>query len=257
MLFAPFFVLAAYMTALYAIALIRDDNGTADIGYGIGFIVFTSFTLWTFGTTQPGLIMTALVLLWGMRLAIRIGKKNWNKPEDFRYRAWREVWGTTFYWRSYLQIYLLQGAVIACVALPVYLSIVRPGEPIGWLFGCGVLLWCIGFLFEVLGDYQLDAFIKNPENKGKIMMSGLWAYSRHPNYFGEATMWFGMALMATAVSSAWIFAWASPLLITFLLLKVSGVPLLEKRWEGNPDWESYKARTSVFIPLPPRSGTPQ
>lgn len=121
-----------------------------------------------------------------------------------------------------------------------------------WLVVTGFVLWLIGFFFETVGDAQLDAFIKNPENKGKIMMSGLWKYSRHPNYFGESTMWWGIALMSLGLSALPLYGFVSPLLITYLLLYVSGVPMLERRWEGNPEWEAYKARTSVIVPLPPR-----
>jgi steroid 5-alpha reductase family enzyme len=120
------------------------------------------------------------------------------------------------------------------------------------LFSAGLLLWVFGFFFEVVGDYQLDRFITAPKNKGKIMTQGLWKYSRHPNYFGESLMWWGMAVMAASLSVYPFIGFVSPVLITFLLLKVSGVSMLEKRWEGNPAWEAYKKRTSVFLPLPPK-----
>jgi steroid 5-alpha reductase family enzyme len=197
--------------------------------------------------------MYALTLLWGVRLSVRIYRKNKGKPEDFRYRAWRDAWGRWFYLRSYLQIFLLQASIAYVIALPVMLALALPASKVeGAAVTAGLLVWCVGFFFEVRGDYELDTFLKNPENKGKIMMGGLWQYSRHPNYFGESLMWWGMAALAWGVSSVGIFGLVSPALITFLLLFVSGVPMLEKRWEGKPGWEEYASRTSVFLPLPPR-----
>lgn len=248
----PFGALLLYMLALFAIARVRDDNGTADIGYGIGFIVTTCAALFAHGATLYTGLLTGLVVVWGVRLATRIYLKNKGKPEDFRYRAWREAWGKMFTIRSLFQIYLLQGTVIFTVALPVLLAIVTPREQYLPLVVLGTFVWCIGFLFEVVGDAQLDRFIRNPVNKGKIMTSGLWRYSRHPNYFGESAMWWGMALAASGLTAYPLLGFISPILITYLLLKVSGVPMLEKKWEGNPEWEAYKARTSVFIPMSPR-----
>lgn len=254
LLFLSAVVLGVYMTGLYVLSLVLKNNGVADIGYGVGVMVVVSTALYLAPPVSVWVtVLGALPFVWGARLALRIFRKNYGKPEDFRYKAWREEWGTTFWWRSYLQVYLLQGAVIFLVALPVTLTVLFPAEaPTQWLVAVGVVLWLIGFFFETVGDAQLDAFIKNPENKGKIMMSGLWKYSRHPNYFGESTMWWGIALMSLGLSAFPLYGFISPVLITYFLLYVSGVPMLEKRWEGNPEWEAYKARTSVIVPLPPR-----
>lgn len=254
MLLVSLAVLLGYMTCLYIVALALRNNGIADVGYGVAFIVVI---LATYAQVQPSITLTVLLLLafpliWGVRLALRIGKKNYGKPEDFRYKAWRDAWGTTFIWRSFLQVYMLQGLVVFIVSLPVTLSLVYPASVVTYpLVYLGAVLWCVGFFFEAVGDYELDAFIANPANKGAIMMRGLWHYTRHPNYFGESLMWVSLALIGLGTSSIGILGIVSPLLITYLLLKVSGVPLLEKRWEGNPQWEEYKKRTSVFIPFPP------
>jgi steroid 5-alpha reductase family enzyme len=252
-LLASLFVLLIYMTSLFLIALFRKDNGTADIGYGIGFMVLTATILleeYPFSFFQY--IPALFTFIWGTRLALRIYRKNKGKPEDFRYRAWREAWGATFIPQSFLQIYMLQGIIIFLVALPVTASLLFPTLiPENNFLLLGVLLWMVGFFFESRADFELDTFIKNPENKGKIMTSGLWKYSRHPNYFGESLMWWSMALIAYSITGLAVVL-ISPLLITYLLLKVSGIPMLEKRWAGNPEWEAYKAKTSAFIPLPPR-----
>ncbi len=236
------------------VSLITKNNGVADIGYGVAFMIVIAATLLQSPTSNGYLlILIALPFIWGLRLASRIYQKNKGKAEDFRYKAWRDEWGNSFVWRSYLQIYILQGLVVFIVALPVTLALVYPATVFNiTLFYVGLVLWLVGFFFETVGDYQLDRFIQNPENKGKIMTSGLWKYSRDPNYFGESTMWFGIATISLSLSSIPFVAVVSPLLITFLLLKVSGVPMLEKHFAGNPEWEEYQKKTSVFIPLLPK-----
>jgi steroid 5-alpha reductase family enzyme len=253
LLFGLFFLLI-YMSGLFVVAFIRKNNGTADIGYGIAFIVLiAAVTFASAPVTLQVLVLATLPLIWGLRLATRIFYKNLGKPEDFRYKAWREAWGKTFFVRSFLQVYMLQGLVVFFVALPVTLSLAYPIATVDLRFMVvGILLWLVGFFFEVVGDSQLDTFIKNPANKGKIMTIGLWKYSRHPNYFGESVMWWGIALASFGLTILPFLGLIGPTLITFLLLKVSGVPLLEKHFEGNPEWEVYKARTSVFFPLPPK-----
>jgi steroid 5-alpha reductase family enzyme len=246
--------LVCFMVFLFGVSLFIKNNGVADVGYGLAFLVVVGVT--TFLVPPTSWYLSALIFMvfvWGIRLAVRIFLKNYGKPEDFRYRAWRESWGRTFIVRSFFQIYLLQGTIAFLIVSPVTLSLLFPAStPSSALFFIGMVVWLIGFCFELVGDYQLDRFLKNPSNKGMILMSGLWQYSRHPNYFGESTMWWGVALIGVGLSSLpWAVMFVSPILITFLLLKVSGVPMLEKRWEGNPAWEAYKEKTSVFLPLPP------
>lgn len=249
--------LLIYMTTAYVVSLILKDNGIADIAYGGGFALLAWSTYLLGGGSLAGFFISLLATIWALRLSIRIFLRNHGKPEDFRYRAWREAWGKTFIWRSYLQVYLLQGTVIFLVSLPLTLTnIFGTDGTLGALSALALILWGAGFFFEAVGDYQLARFTGNPENKGKIMDRGLWRYTRHPNYFGESVMWWALALFAATV--LWpslvlvVATFISPVLITFLLLKVSGVPMLEARFAGNPQWEAYKARTSVFLPLPPK-----
>ena len=256
---AAAFVLWCYMTTLFVFAVIKRDNSIADIGYGIGFILVAYTGLFVgdnpFGHTSSfvELVVVALVTLWGARLALRIYTKNKGKPEDFRYAKWRAEW-KFFYLRSYLQVFLLQGVIIYIISLPVLLVTHMGGTDTSDMFAliCGVLVWFIGFFFEAVGDRQLDIFLKKPESKGKLMTTGLWRFTRHPNYFGESLMWWGIFVVAYASGHPlWYIAVISPLLITFLLLKVSGIPLLEAKMSEHPDWLEYARRTSVFIPLPP------
>ena len=250
--------LFVYMTFAFCLALYQRDNGVADIAYGCGFILL-AWVSWTGGMhSLAGALLSIFVTVWGLRLAVRIYAKNWNKPEDFRYKAMRDRWGKNVVVRSFFTIFMLQGALIFIIALPVMLTNVYATAPglslLSWL---GSIIWAKGFLFETVGDYQLDMFRKNPLNKGHIMNTGLWYFTRHPNYFGESLMWWGIALVAySQLTLVWGYALAlvvviSPITITYLLLKVSGIPLLEAHFSGE-EWEGYKKRTNSFIPWFPK-----
>jgi steroid 5-alpha reductase family enzyme len=245
-------LLFAYMSMWFVFSLIKKRNDVADVAWGLGFVLMT----WTsyFISSDVGvrgLIVGILVTIWGLRLAWHIHKRNKGKTEDYRYLAWRKEWGKWFFIRSYLQVYLLQGMFLFMIVFPVLLINKTGGAVFGILDVIGILVWILGFYFEAVGDAQLSRFIKDPLNKGKLMQSGLWAYTRHPNYFGEVTQWWGIWLIALSVQSGW-FGIIGPLTITFLILKVSGIPLLEKKMEENPEFAEYKRKTSIFIPMPTR-----
>lgn len=243
-------------TILFFIAQFKKDNSIIDIAYGLTFIAVTYelASMQTRALAPASIFILFLITVWGIRLAYRIFMKNRGKGEDFRYQAWRKEWsrhGTRYYFaRAYLQIFILQGIIISIVLLPFTLSLVTASLSNSLLL-VGLVVWIFGFIFEVVGDRQLDAFIKNPNKTSTIMKTGLWKYTRHPNYFGESTMWFGLAFISYS-SGVSLLVFLSPILITSLLLFVSGIPLLEKRWAGIPEWEVYKAKTSPFIPLPPK-----
>ncbi len=246
-------ILFVYMNTWFLIALLKKRNDVADIAWGLGFVVmaWVSFFLSeNFGSR--GLLINILVSIWGLRLAWHIYNRNKNRAEDYRYLAWRKAWGNWFYLRSYLQVYLLQGALLFVIALPVLVINTSGDQNFTWFDSAGVAVWLIGFFFETIGDAQLAKFIKNPENKGKLMQSGLWAYTRHPNYFGEVAQWWGIWIAALSVSGAWITI-AGPLTITLLILKVSGIPMLEKKMMENPEFADYKRRVSIFLPMPPKT----
>jgi steroid 5-alpha reductase family enzyme len=253
-------IVLAFTTILFFIAQVKKDNSIIDIAYGLGFITTAGFltadTLKSGTLPSSSVIILILVIIWGLRLAARIYIKNKGKPEDFRYQSWRKEWnkkGSTYYFaRTYLQIFILQGFIISIVLLPFTLSLSATHTP-NHLILLGIVIWIIGFSFEAVGDKQLDTFIKDKTlHKDTIMKTGLWKYTRHPNYFGESTMWFGLAFIALSTGASYI-ALLSPFLISYLLLFVSGIPLLEKHWEGISEWEVYKAKTSAFFPFPPKS----
>lgn len=246
-------VLFAYMTLWFLISVLKKRNDVADVAWGLGFVLmaWVSYFL-SDDPGERGLLVATLVSIWGFRLAWHIHARNKGKEEDYRYLAWRNEWGKWFYPRSYIQVYLLQGMFLFLIVSPVLLINKSTGNDLGTLDMIGAAVWVLGFCFEAVGDAQLARFVKNPGNTGKLMRSGLWAYTRHPNYFGEVVQWWGVWLIALAVPGGWVGV-VGPVTITFLILKVSGIPMLEKKMEEHPEFREYKRRVSVFFPLPPRN----
>ncbi len=246
----------AHSSAWYLISLWRQRNDVADVAWGLGFAAIVAYLAQHQAPTPVAWWIYSLVVLWAMRLSVHIGVRNSGKSEDFRYRQWREEWGRTFYWRSYLQVYLLQGFFMFCIAAPIFVAGMAPAQQAAALASngfvwAGLAVWTTGFLCETISDYQLLRFVKQRRSKDEILQTGLWRYSRHPNYFGEILVWWGLWLMVCWLPWGWM-AIISPLLITWLLTKVSGVPMLEQRYEGHTAYQAYKARTSALIPMPPR-----
>jgi len=246
-------IIFIHMTIFYAISLIKKDSSIVDIGWGLGFIFVAIISFIIGGNLFPKqIIITSLVFLWGMRLAIYIFFRNKGKAEDWRYKKWRDDWGKNFAIRAYFQIFMLQGLFMFIISVPIVLVNSNEIETFKLFDIVGSLIWIIGFIFEALGDYQLSQFKKDPDNKGKIMKKGVWKYTRHPNYFGEVTMWWGIFIIALPLTNG-IFTIISPILITFLLLKVSGIPLLEKKYKDNKEYQEYKKMTNAFFPFFPKS----
>jgi steroid 5-alpha reductase family enzyme len=244
-------VLFLYMNLWFMIAVAGKRNDVADIAWGPGFAVLAWSASVIAGTwTTPALLANSLVSVWGIRLAWHIFRRNRNKGEDFRYLEWRKAWGKWFYPRSYFQVFILQGVLLFIIALPVLFINKNSGTTLDWIDVAGILVWCTGFFFETIADRQLAGFVKQPMNKGKIMQTGLWRYSRHPNYFGEVVQWWGIFLIALSLPGGWMTI-PGPVTITLLILFVSGVPMLEKKYAGRPEWEEYRRTTSIFLPLPP------
>jgi steroid 5-alpha reductase family enzyme len=192
-----------------------------------------------------------MVAVWALRLSGYITWRNHGEPEDRRYQAIRAANEPGFAWKSFFIVFALQGVLAAIVATPIVVGIGSPA-PLNAVDGIGLALWALGFAFETIGDWQLARFKSDPANRGRVMDAGLWRYTRHPNYFGEATLWWGYYVVALAAGGGWTIF--SPLLMTFLLLKVSGVRLLEKDiGERRPAYADYVARTNAFFPGPRKS----
>ncbi len=248
-------VVLFFVSTLFLIGVLMERNDIADVGWGIGIMLSAVIALAINGTKGPLVsLLLALVLLWCLRLSVRVFLRNAKKSEDYRYVAWRQVWsGRWFYTRTYLQIYLLQGILMIVVAAPlINASLAGNNEGLSVFAYLGAIIWLIGFAFEVIADFQLDEFSKNPNNRGKILMTGLWKFSRHPNYFGEILMWWGIWLMVFPLPYS-LLALIGPVTVTYLILKVSGVPALESKYLHNNEWQNYKDHTSMLVPLPTNS----
>lgn len=239
------------MSGWFIIGQLLRRNDVADVAWGIGFVVLA----WVLYLHRPSVqlsLATLLVTIWGVRLSTHIFIRNRGKSEDYRYVKWRQQWGKWFLLRSLLQVFLLQGLLLVIISAPLVALGKNGLDSIGYVSFVGVLIWAVGFIFESIGDYQLSQYISE-KKQGGVLQTGLWRYTRHPNYFGEVVQWWGIWLLA--YGSAWFwYAIIGPLTITLLILKVSGIPLLERRYAGDKQYELYKRRTSMFIPMPPRKG---
>ena len=241
-------IIGLYMTIVFLMAILRRDNSIADIAWGLGFIMVSGYSIMQSGVIdlRKGIVFV-LVLIWGFRLSVHIFRRNAGRGEDFRYRAWRQQW-KFFYLRSFLQVFMLQGFFMLIISAPLWMIGYSDGGRLGPWDTLGLILFGTGFLIEALADYQLEEFRKDPANRGKLMTTGLWAVSRHPNYFGEALLWWGFGLYAMGMPGGWV-ALAGPLMITLLLRFVSGVPMMEKNFASHPDWPAYRERTAAFVPF--------
>jgi len=240
---------------LWLASLLRRDASLVDRWWGTGFLVLA---LWYAGSRDsPAPLASWLLLLlvgaWGLRLSIHLTLRNWGHGEDYRYRAMRDRHGAGFPLVSLGTVFLLQGILTWVIGMPLYAGISTPVEDTSpnWLTWAGLLVWLVGFGFEVAADLQLAAHRDNPDRRGTVLRSGVWRYSRHPNYFGDALLWWGHWLVAASAGGAWtVFA---PALMTFLLMRVSGVTLLERKLvESRPGYREYVAATPSFFPWRPR-----
>jgi steroid 5-alpha reductase family enzyme len=243
------------MTLVWALSLIKRDASIIDIFWGLGFVVVTWFYFFTTEASTPRkFLVAALVSLWGLRLSVHILFRSIGRGEDYRYRDMRERHSRNFAIWSLFVVFWLQAAILWFVSSPL-LAAQHSALPSGliWFDYIGIVVFTVGFMFESIGDWQLARFKKDPTNKGRVMQSGLWRYTRHPNYFGDALVWWGLFLIALSTpGSLWTIA--SPILMTFLLLKVSGVSLLERSLaETKPEYRDYARRTPAFFPWRPSS----
>lgn len=246
-------VIFVFVTAVWLLSLALKNAAIMDIFWGIGFILVTwlAFVLAPQGFLPRRQLISTLVTVWGLRLALHIGVRSWRQPEDFRYARWREQYGARWWWLSWFRVFLLQGFLMWIISMPLTAAqtagfpvIITPLEI------AAVLVWMFGLLFESIGDLQLMTFKERRANQGKLLTKGLWKFTRHPNYFGEAVVWWGFYLIAVAAGFWWTIF--SPLLMTFLLVRVSGVAMLERTLRTRPGYAEYMRRTSAFIPWLPK-----
>ncbi|MBS1151372.1 MAG: putative rane protein [Myxococcaceae bacterium] len=242
------------MTGLWAVSVARRDAGVVDPWWSIGFLLITARTAASTGLTPAKTLLLAMVGAWALRLWLHLLLRSRGRPEDPRYAAFRQRFGAArYWWVSFFQVFLLQGALLVFISAPLQLAAVaREPDPIGLPHLAGLLLFGIGFLLEAVADAQLQSFRTDPARRGAVLDTGLWRFSRHPNYFGEALLWWGFWLCALGQPWGWATIFA-PLMMTFLLVKVSGVSMLDAHLTATrPGYRAYLLRTSAFVPLPPR-----
>lgn len=246
----------AFMCVMFLFAERIKRYDLVDAAWGMVFMVIalTSFALQRGSPFELDLqlLTTLLVMIWGGRLTWHILKRiQSTDSEDARYVELRKKWKGNVRFNILTRIYILQGLLALLIMVPVIHINLFASETISPAAWFGVLVWLVGFYFETTADRQLRTFVSDPKNKGKLMTEGLWRYSRHPNYFGELTQWWGIFILCLTTPFGWVGI-IGPVLISYLILFVSGVPLSEKRFEGRPGWSSYRDRTSVLLPLAPK-----
>jgi steroid 5-alpha reductase family enzyme len=249
------FILSMVLLSLLWIASVFLKNASIiDPFWGFGFVVLAFYYLYATGNYSPrAILLTALVTIWGLRLSIYLLWRNVGHGEDYRYQQFRQDFGPArYWWISFFQVFLLQGVLMSLVAMTLLGVMTSLHDVSLSLFDMlALLIWLIGFSFEAGGDYQLTSFKKNKNNKGKVLNTGFWKYTRHPNYFGDATIWWSFALFAVISGSYYVIIGA--LLMNILLLKISGVSLLEKNLKKTkPQYEDYINRTNAFLPWFPK-----
>lgn len=258
MSFGAFLALAfgvnlALNTVLWSVSLVRRNVTVIDPFWGLGFLVMVAALL-PVSAGNPGRIalVALLTCAWGWRFGLHLYWRSWGHTEEttfYPYRAWREAAGRSFWWVSYLRAFLPQTLGTTLIGLPILAGLhLGGGVGPGLLDLLGAGLWLVGFVVEATADHQLGRFKRDPDNRGRILDRGLWAYSRHPNYFGDALVWWGLFLVAASTGAWWTVV--SPILMTYLLTRVSGVPMVERRSRsaGSPEYAAYARTTNAFLP---------
>jgi len=252
-----FLMVWGHMTLAWLVSLVKRDASVArvaDVFWALGFVVLAwAMFSFTDGYAPRKYLVGILTTIWGLRLAGHIVLRAWGQGEDYRYQPMRDASGPRFWWTRYFKVFLLQGFLLGLASAPL-LAAQFYGTParLTPLDIAGVVVWGVGFFFEALGDWQLYVFKRDPANKGEVLDRGLWAYTRHPNYFGETLIWWGIFLIALATPYGYWSVYG-PIVITVLLLRVSGVTLLEQHQvQRKPQYAEYIRTTSAFVPWFPR-----
>jgi steroid 5-alpha reductase family enzyme len=247
-------IILIMMSLLWIISIIIKNVSIVDLFWGFGFVLAAIFYFLRTGVDGPRkIVLLIMVLLWGVRLSIYLTWRNAGKGEDFRYRQFRKEYGEKrYWWISFFQTFLLQGILMWLISAPLLgAQFYGQEKPLGFPDFLGIAFWIIGFAFEAGGDWQLARFRSDPGNKGKVLDTGFWHYTRHPNYFGDSAVWWGFGLFCLSAGS--ILPVLGSLLMTALIIKVSGVALLEKSLKDQkPQYKEYIEKTSAFLPWFPK-----
>jgi len=247
-----FALLILYMTSWYIVGRKKQRLDVADTAWGGGFVIIGLSSV-LFNPSKITLLMLLLTLLWGARLALHIWRRNGIKGPDPRYKTLSARWPKKKFWlRAYFSVFIVQAILVFIVSLPISLTALARSSTNSFLLVIGTTVWLVGFLFEAAADRQLKKFMAKPGNHGTVLQSGLWKYSRHPNYFGEILLWWGVSIVAFGAHANWLLL-LGPLTISALLIFISGIPSVERRYKENAAYQEYARRTSILLPLRPRS----
>lgn len=248
-----FLLILCLMTTLWVVSVFLKNVSVVDMFWGLGFVLVNTFYFLKTDATSEKIILFFLVTIWGLRLSVYLAWRNIGKPEDFRYQEFRKKYGEkNYWWISFFQTFLLQGVLMFIISLPLLgINLNSNTDNLNFIDYLGVLVWTIGFVFEAGGDMQLSRFKANKGNKGKVLNTGLWRYTRHPNYFGDSAVWWGYGLICLSTGSYWYIS--GSIIMTLLIIEVSGVALLEKSLKDQkPQYKEYIEKTSSFIPWFPK-----
>jgi len=247
-------IILILVTLLWIVSVCITNVSIVDLFWGMGFVVINSFYFLMTGDFHlRKIILLVLVSVWGLRLSIYLASRNLGKGEDFRYQEFRRNYGPKrYWWVSFFQTFLLQGILMLLISFPLLgANWNTQTAGLNWIDYLAIFFWIVGFIFEAGGDFQLSRFKNNPVNKGKVLNTGLWKYTRHPNYFGDSAVWWAYALFCVAAGSYWPVL--GSVLMTLMIIKVSGVALLEKTLTNKkPGYQEYVRKTSAFIPWFPK-----
>jgi len=247
-------VVFVLVTLLWGLSVIIKNVSIVDLFWGMGYVIVNAFYFYNSGDFYARkILLLVLVTLWGLRLFTYLSWRNIGKGEDFRYQEFRRTYGAErYWWYSYFQTFLLQGALIMIVSLPLLgTNSQTHSNELNWIDYLGIIVFIVGFIFESGGDLQLAKFKKNPNNKGKVLNTGLWKYTRHPNYFGDSAVWWSFGIFSIASGSYWPVI--GSVIMTLLIIKVSGVALLEKSLNNTkPQYQDYIQKTNSFFPWFPK-----
>ena len=251
MVLSEFELIIGLMIGAFLVSLVAKTNTVVDFFWGMGFVLVAWYSLLFRSAFEPRqIITTLLVTLWGLRLSSYLMYRYWSKGEDLRYVEMAKKWSGNFYLHSFFKVFMLQGILLYLISRSIIVINTQSGAPtLGVIDFLCFGLWIVGFLCEVIGDRQLQLFLSQPEDKGRIMDKGLWQYTRHPNYFGEMLMWWALWGVAVLVSGDWIVI-LSPLTITGIIIFFS-VPITESQWDDSAEYQGYKKRTNALIPWIP------
>ena len=241
-----------FFNLIYFLAIMEKDFSIVDVAWGMGFILVLVIALSRIAPNDiRSSILAMMVLIWGLRLSVFLFFRNKGKGEDYRYQNMRNRWGKKANLKAYFYIFLMQAVLLLIISSPIILIMKNSISPLAWSDFLGIAIFIFGMVFETVADWQVYRFKTHPQNAGKLFTRGLYKYSRHPNYFGEFLVWWGVFCLSIADGPI-LLCLIGPVTISFLLLKVSSIPLLEKKRKENPEYQAWRDKTSAFIPLPPK-----